>query len=80
MSSMAFAKSTQARLSHVPGHPEALTTLQTSLDAADRSVAPLRFDHGLSTEPGSFATGDPGVSPDRTCTGWLSQACRSVTS
>jgi len=80
VSSMAFAKSTQARLPHVPGLPGALTTLQTSLNAADRSVAPLRFDPGLSTETGSFATGDPGVSPGRTCTGWLSQACRSVTS
>jgi len=57
-----------------------LTTLQTSLHAADRSVAPPRFDPGLSTEPGGFATGDPGVSPDRTPTGWLPRACRPVTS
>ena len=59
---------------------EVLTTLQTSLHAADRPVAPPRFDPGLSTGPGSFATGDPGVSPDRTHTGWLTRACRSVTS
>jgi len=53
----------------------ALTTLQTSLHAADRPVAPPRFDPGLSTGPGGFATGDPGVSPDRTLTGWPSRAC-----
>ena len=33
--------------------------------------ASLRFDAGLSTDAGSLATGDPGVSPDRTSTGWL---------
>ena len=59
---------------------ESLTTLQTSLHAADRPVAPPRFDPGLSTEPGGFTTGDLGVSPDRTFTGWSSRACRSVTS
>jgi hypothetical protein len=53
---------------------DALTTLQTSLDAADRPVAPPRFEPGLSTGPGGFTTGDPGVSPDRTLTGWLSRA------
>jgi hypothetical protein len=37
-------------------------------------------DPGLSADPGGFATGDPGVSPDRTFTGWSPQACRSVTS
>jgi hypothetical protein len=73
--SMAFAKSTQARLPLFPAHAGAFTTLQTSLHAADRPVAPPRFDPGLSTGPGSFATGDPGVSPDRTLTGWLSRAC-----
>jgi len=72
--SMAFAKSTQARHPHVPGHPEAFTTLQISLDAADRPVAPPRFDPGLSTGPGGFATGDLGISPDRTFTGWLTRA------
>jgi hypothetical protein len=75
MPSMAFAQSTQARLPHSPAHAGALTTLQTSLHAADRPVAPPRFDPGLSTGPGGFATGDPGVSPDRTLTGWLSRAC-----
>jgi hypothetical protein len=79
--SMAFAKSTQARLPHFPAQGrESLTTLQTSLHAADRPVAPPRFDPGLSTEAGGFATGDPGVSPDRTLTGWLSRASRSATS
>jgi hypothetical protein len=68
---MAFATQIRARLSLVPFR-EKMTTLQASLDAADRSVAPLRFDAGLSTDTGSFATGDLGVSPDRTHTGWLS--------
>lgn len=40
-------------------------------------VAPLRQrDLARRREP---ATGDPGVSPSRTCTGWLSSACRWVT-
>jgi hypothetical protein len=34
----------------------------------------LRFDAGLSTDAGSRATGDPGVSPDRTLTGWPTKA------
>src|SRR5665213_827041 len=73
---MAFAKSTQARHPHYPHTRRgALTTLQTSLHAADRSVAPPRFDPGLSTGPGGFTTGDLGVSPDRTFTGWLTRAC-----
>ncbi len=29
-------------------------------------VPPPRFDPGLSTGPGGFATGNPGISPDRT--------------
>ena len=64
-----------ARLPLVPGHPGKMTTLQASLYAADRPVAPLRFDAGLSTDAGSFATGDLGVSPDRAFTGRLPQAC-----
>jgi len=46
--------------------------------AADRPVArplsgalSLRFDGGIPPDAGSRATGDPGVSPDRTLTGWL---------
>jgi hypothetical protein len=31
----------------------------------------LRLDTGISPDAGSAATGDPGVSPDRTHTGWL---------
>src|SRR5436190_19405104 len=38
----------------------------------------LRLDPGLSPDAGSAATGDPGVSPDRTHHGWLPCACRSV--
>ena len=69
MSSMAFTKSTQARHPLTCQTAESLTTLQTSLHAADRPVAPPRFDPGLSTGPGGFTTGDPGVSPNRTLTG-----------
>src|SRR5208283_4102089 len=58
----------------------ALTTLQASLDVADWSVARPRSAPGLSTTHGGFATGDLGVSPDRTRTGWLPSACRLVTS
>jgi len=64
-----------------------VTTPQASLHAADRPLARplagtllLRFDGGLSPDAGSRATGDPGVSPGRTRTGWLPSACRSVTS
>jgi hypothetical protein len=46
--------------------------LQDSRDATDWSFAPPRFGPGLSTTHGGFATGDLGVSPDRTGTGWLS--------
>src|ERR1019366_217922 len=56
------------------------TTLQASLHVADWSVAPPRFEPGLSTTHGGIATGDLGVSPDRTRTGWLPSACRLVTS
>jgi hypothetical protein len=51
---------------------------QASLDVADWSVAPPRFAPGLSTTHGGFTTGDLGVSPDRTHTGWLPSACRLV--
>jgi len=77
---MAFAQSTQARHPLFPAFAGALTTLQTSLHAADRSVAPPRFDPGLSTGIGGFTTGDPGISPDRTLTGWLPRTLRPVTS
>ncbi len=71
MPSMAFAKSTQARLPLSLLAQESFTTLQTSLHAADRPVAPPRFAPGISAEHGGFPTRDPGVSPDRTLTGWL---------
>ena len=57
-----------------------VTTLQASLDVADWSVARPRSAPGLSTTHGGFTTGDLGVSPDRTLTGWLPSACRLVTS
>jgi hypothetical protein len=76
--SMAFASEIQARLPLGPLTRGFLTTLQASLDAADWPVARplpgavfLRFDPGLSPDAGSAATGDPGVSPGRTHTGWL---------
>src|SRR5512132_51330 len=76
--SMAFATGIQARLPLGPLARGFLTTLQASLDAADWPVARplygtvyLRFDPGLSPDAGSAATGDPGVSPGRTHTGWL---------
>jgi hypothetical protein len=68
---VAFANTRRARLPLARRHRrDALTTLQASLDAADWSVAPPRFDPGISPEAGDLATGDPGVSPDRTSTGW----------
>ena len=57
-----------------------VTTLQASLDVAHWSVARPRSAPGLSTTHGGFATGDLGVSPNRTLTGWLPSACRLVTS
>ena len=54
---MAFAKSTQARLLLALLSQESLTTLQTSLHAADRPVAPPRSRPDLSATPGGFATG-----------------------
>ena len=48
--------------------------------AADRSVDPPRFDARISPDAGGFTTRDPGVSLDRTLTGWLPSACRPVTS
>ena len=65
---MAFASLIQARLPLVPGLPGKITTLQASLHAADRTLAPPRFDSGLSTDAGGFTTGDLGVSPGRTLT------------
>lgn len=65
---MAFASLVQARLPLVPGLPGKMTTLQASLDAADRTLAPPRFDADLSIDAGGFATGDLGVSPGRTLT------------
>ena len=78
---MAFTKSTQARHLLFPTkrqEPSRRCRLRFMLRTV--SLAPPRFDPGLSTGPGSFATRDLGVSPDRTHTGWLSRASRSVTS
>jgi hypothetical protein len=68
---MAFALTGTGSAPSVPGLPGKMTTLQASLHAADRPVAPPRSDAGISTDAGGFATGDLGVSPDRTHTGRL---------
>ena len=69
---MAFAHPRRARLPLDHPKVECLTTLaRASLRAADWPVGSPRFEPGLSTEHGGFPTGDPGVSPDRTLTGWL---------
>jgi hypothetical protein len=72
---VAFAHPTRARLPLGPAHAGVyVTTLQASRDVADWPVACplsgtslLRFDDGLSPA----ARSRPGVSPDRTHTGWL---------
>jgi len=47
--------------------------LQTGqLLASTREALLLRFDARVSPDAGSRATWDPGVSQDRTRTGWLS--------
>lgn len=69
---MAFTHTRQARHPHtVPKERKCLTTLQTSRNAADRSVVPPRFAPGLSATHGGIPNGDPGVSPHRTHTGRL---------
>ena len=55
-----------------------MTTLaQASLTLQTARSLPPRFAPGLSTAHGGIATGDPGVSPDRTHTGRPSRTCRS---
>ena len=66
-------------LSDPKGGPR-VTTLQASLHVADWSLAPPRFAPHLSMTHGGLTTGDLGVSPNRTHTGWLPSASRSVTS
>ena len=47
-----------------------MTTLaQASLTLQTGAVAPAPLRTGLSTTHGGIATGDPGISPDRTHTG-----------
>lgn len=65
---MAFAKFTQARHPLFPAFAGALTTLQTPL-----RPRPLDRNRGLHYR-------DPGISPDRTPTGWLPRTWRPVTS
>lgn len=55
---MAFTHTRQARHPHtVPKERKCLTTLQTSRNAADRSVVPPRFAPGLSATHGVSLTG-----------------------
>ena len=57
--------------------PEMLVVLDSLVEPESRGdpMSPLRwtvrFDASLSADAGSRATGDPGVSPNRTHTGWL---------
>jgi hypothetical protein len=56
-----------------------LTTLARASPALQTARSrPPRFAPGLSTTHGSFATGDPGVSPNRTRTGRPPRTCRSL--
>ena len=52
--SLAFTSLREVRLPLCPGFPGRLTTLQASLDVADRPLAPPRFDAGISTDAGPF--------------------------
>jgi hypothetical protein len=45
--------------------------LRTGRSRTLKGWSSLHFDTGLSTDAGSPATEDSGVSPDRTHTGWL---------
>ena len=45
--------------------------LRTGRLRTPKGRSSLHFDAGLSTDAGSPATEDPGVSSDRTYTGWL---------
>ena len=55
-----------------------MTTLaQASLTLQTARSLPPRFAPGLSTTHGGIATGDPGVSPDRTHTARPPRTCRS---
>jgi hypothetical protein len=77
---MAFASQAQARLLLGPHHVRGLNddaagfTSCCGLAGCDipTGCSSLRFDTGFSTDAGSPATEDPGISPDRTFTGWLS--------
>ena len=69
--SVAFAVDEPARLPlYARLSADRLTTLaQASLTLQTARSLPPRFAPGLSTTHGGIATGDPGVSPDRTHTG-----------
>jgi len=77
MPSVAFAVKVPARLPLVPFTRVSMTTPQTSLCCGPASCHPLnevsllRFDADLSINAGTRSTRAPGVSPDRTSTGWL---------
>ena len=78
MPSMAFAVEVPARLPLGPFAPDFSNGAASFASCSGpvtrhllNEVSLLRFDAGLSTNTGSRATGDPGVSPDRTHTGWL---------
>jgi hypothetical protein len=77
---MAFALQAQARLLLDPHNARGLNddaagfTSCCGLAVRDTPTgcSSLRFDTGIPADTGSHATEDPGVSPGRTRTGWLS--------
>ena len=77
---MAFAPQAQARLLLGPHDMRGLNDDAASFTSCCGLVgrdiptgcSSPRFDIDISTDAGSHATEDPGISPDRTCTGWLS--------
>lgn len=77
---MAFALQAQARLlldpHHVRGLNDDAAGFTSCCGLAVRDIptgcSSLRFDTDIPADAGSPATEDPGISPDRTYTGWLS--------
>ena len=76
MPSVAFAMFAQARLPFGrPNGREHLRRCRLRFMLRTGQLLHPASHPGLSTDAGGFTTGDPGVSPDRTHTGWLTRAC-----
>ena len=70
--------STRIHTGSAPPLPRSHESLDDAAQFASRcgpAVAPPRFEPDLSTEPGGLTTGNPGLSPNRTLTGWLPRTC-----